>query len=545
MNKRLITIIITGLIIEGLCVAIASIGDIKENIPGFSFLYTASFIVYVFAIFYVSKNAKDSKEAENAVIQYQVDNHPSSPPSQGGDKGEVIKSNRIPLDIVQLREKYSKKILWTVLIFSLIFRLTLLPATPSGDLYRYLWEGKLQLNWLNPYSLPPESSSLEGLRDSFFSGITHKHLTTIYPPLTLMVFAMADYVSHSFLSMKSAFLLFDVLTIFVIVRFLRVMGKDPINVLIYAWSPLVLISFAVKGHCDSLQIFLVVLSLYLFSIRRNLKSVISIGLAAMSKFVFIIVAPFLIPRGKLKYLAVLPLVIAILYLPYIGAGKGLFSTLLHFGTQYHYNDSAHFLIFCLSLGSPLISRIITSMIFVTVLLYLYKKYMSLLVTDDNNNPPLFRPFSNPPPCQTRPRLYQNGQANGRQVSPFSKGGYGRFREINDAILKFAFMSIGTFLILSPTVHPWYLTWIVPFLCFNNNWAWLVLTGTVVFYYFMNHNLFSTLIEYNNERVWQEVHWLKLPEYVPFYGLLIYGWLVKKNFTLRTLWLNRNFIGGRS
>ena len=527
MNKRLITIIITGLVIEGLCVAIAYIGDIKENIPGFSFLYTASFIAYVFAIFYVSKNAKDSKEAGNAVIQYQVDNHPSSPPSQGGDKGEVIKSNRIPLDIVQLREKYSKKILWTILIFSLIFRLTLLPATPSDDLYRYLWEGKLQLNLINPYSYPPESSSLEGLRDSFFSGINHKHLTTIYPPLTLMVFAIADYVSHSFLSMKSAFLLFDVLTIFIIVRFLRVMGKAPINIIIYAWSPLVLISFAARGHCDSLQIFLVILALYLFSIRRNLKSIVSIGLAAMSKFVFIIVAPFLIPRMKLKYLAVLPLVIAILYLPYIGAGKGLFSTLLHFGTQYHYNDSAHFLIFCLSLGSPLISKIITSMIFVTVLLYLYKKYMSLLVTDDNNNPPLFSPFSKSP------------------LSPFSKGGKGGFRGINDAVLKFAFMAIGTFLILSPTVHPWYLTWIVPFLCFNNNWAWLVLTGTVVFYYFMNHNLFSTLIEYNNEWVWQEVHWLKLPEYVPFYGLLIYGWLVKKNFTLRTLWLNRNFIGGRS
>jgi hypothetical protein len=403
---------------------------------------------------------------------------------------------------VQLRESNSKKILWTVLIFSLIFRLTLLPATPSDDLYRYLWEGKLQLNWLNPYSLPPESSSLEVLRDNFFSGINHKHLTTIYPPLTLMVFAVADYVSHSFLSMKSAFLLFDVLTLFIIVRFLRVMGKDPINVLIYAWSPLVLISFAARGHCDSLQIFLVVLALYLFSIRRNLKSIVSIGLAAMSKFVFIIVTPFLIPRGKLKYIAVLPLVIAILYLPYISAGKGLFSTLLHFGTQYHYNDSAHFLIFCLSLGSPFISRIITFMIFVTVLLYLYKDHL-------NTN-------------------YAETGPNG-----------------NDAVLKFAFMVIGTFLILSPTVHPWYLTWIVPFLCFNNNWAWLVLTGTVVFYYFMNHNLFSTLIEYNNEWVWQEVHWLKLPEYIPFYGLLIYGWLVKKNFTLRTLWLNRNFIGGRS
>jgi hypothetical protein len=504
----LIAIVITGLIIEVLCVAIASIGDIKENIPGFSFLYTASFIAYVFAIFYILKNAEDSKEAEKEVIQYQVDNTPSPPRillsarKQRGDKGEVIKPNRIPLDGVQLREKNSTKILWTILAFSLIFRLTLLPATPSDDVYRYLWEGKLQLNWLNPYSIPPESSILEGLRDNFFSGINHKHLTTIYPPLTLMVFVIADYVSHSLLSMKSTFLLFDLLTIIIIVRFLRVMGKEPINVLIYAWSPLVLISFAARGHCDSLQIFLVMLALYLFSIRRNLKSIVSIGLAAMSKFVFIIVAPFLIPGKKLKYVMVLFAVIAVLYLPYIGAGKGLFSTLFHFGTQYHFNDSAHFLIFCLCLGSPLASKITTFMIFGTVLLFLYKKHL-------------------------------NTHYLKQDISE------------NDSILNYAFLSIGAFLILAPTLHPWYLTWIVPFLCFKNNWAWLMLTGTIICYYFMNHEIFSKMIEHNNEWVWREVHWLKLPEYVPFYGLLIYGWLVEKNIALRPLWLKRKYVGGRS
>ena len=116
---------------------------------------------------------------------------------------------------------------------------------------------------------------------------------------------------------------------------------------------------------------------------------------------------------------------------------------------------------------------------------------------------------------------------------------------NDSIIRFAFLSIGAFLILTPTLHPWYLTWIVPFLCFNKNRAWLILTGTVVFYYFMNHELFSKMILYNNEWVWKEVHWLKLPEYLPFYGLLIYGWLAKKSFALRPFWLNRNLIGGRS
>ena len=343
------TIIITGIVIEILCVAIAFIGDIKKNIPCFAFLYTASFIAYIFALFYVSRNGEISE--------------------QDGDS--------------------SRKILWAIIIFSLMFRLTLLPMTPSDDMYRYLWEGKLQLNGINPYSHPPESSSLKHLRDEFFSGINHKHLSTIYPPLMLMMFAVADYISHSFMSMKSLFLLFDVFSIFLLLRFLSVMGKDSVNVLIYAWSPLILISFAARGHCDSLQIFLVILALYLCAIRKNLRSAISIGLAAMSKFVFIIITPFLIsgliPGKRLKYFITLLSVIAILYLPYIGAGKGLFSTLFHFGTQYHFNDSAHFLIFCLCLGSTLASKIITAMIFGTVLLYLYKKHLNFLITDDNEN----------------------------------------------------------------------------------------------------------------------------------------------------------------
>ena len=456
MNRKLITILITGFIIEILCIAIACSGDIKKNIPCFAILYTASFITYIFAIFYISKNAESNQQDNNS----------------------------------------TGAVLWAIIIFSLMFRLTLLPVAPSDDIYRYLWEGKLQRNWISPYSHPPEASSLVHLRDGFFSGINHKHLPTIYPPLTLMVFAAADYVSHSIMSMKSVFLIFDVLSIFVLLRFLRVMGKDPHNVLTYAWSPLILISFAARGHCDSLQIFLVILALYLCAIRKNLRTVFSIALAVMSKFVFVIIAPFLIPGKKFKYVVVLFAVIAVLYLPYISAGKGLFSTLLHFGTQYHYNDSVHFLIFCLCIGSPLASKIVTALIFGTVLLCLYKKYLNLFVTDNSGNSPL-----------------SNGGSEKR----------GNI-EMNNFVLNYAFVAIGTFLILIPTLHPWYLTWIIPFLCFNKNRAWILLTGTVICYYFMNHELFSKMIWYNDEWVWKEVHWLKLPEYLPFYVLLIYGWL---------------------
>jgi len=471
MNRMLIVIIITGLIIEILCIATAYLGDIKKNITCFATLYIVSFIAYIFTVFYIFKNGEINKENDNS----------------------------------------SRSILWAIIIFALMFRLTLLPMAPSDDIYRYLWEGKLQLHGISPYSHSPESSSLELLRDRFFSGINHKHLTTIYPPLTLMVFAIADFISHSIITMKSVFLVFDVLSIFLLLRFLKVMKKNPLNVLVYAWSPLILISFASRGHCDSLHIFFVILAMYLCAIRKKLRSTVSIALAVMSKFIFIIVVPFLVSAKKFKYTLVFFTIITILYLPYISAGKGLFSTLFHFGTQYHFNDSAHFLIFCLCIGSPLASKIVTALIFGTVLLILYKRHLNLLTVDDNGN------------------LHKSPLPPGQTLRTGTKGG-GEKRgniELNNFVLNYAFVAIGTFLIFSPTLHPWYLTWIVPFLCFNKNRAWLILTGTVVCYYFMNHELLSKMIWYNNEWVWKEVHWLKLPEYLPFYGLLIYGWLSTK------------------
>jgi len=52
----LIPIVIAGLVIEVLCIRIASLGDIMQHIPQFSLMYSAAFVAYLFAVFLVSKN---------------------------------------------------------------------------------------------------------------------------------------------------------------------------------------------------------------------------------------------------------------------------------------------------------------------------------------------------------------------------------------------------------------------------------------------------------------------------------------------------------
>jgi len=75
-------------------------------------------------------------------------------------------------------------------------------------------------------------------------------------------------------------------------------------------------------------------------------------------------------------------------------------------------------------------------------------------------------------------------------------------------IKGCFYTLGVFFLLSPTLHPWYLTWIIPFLCFYRSAAWLVLSGTVGLAYLI-------LFNYVISGVWEESIWVLMAEYIPF------------------------------
>lgn len=69
------------------------------------------------------------------------------------------------------------------------------------------------------------------------------------------------------------------------------------------------------------------------------------------------------------------------------------------------------------------------------------------------------------------------------------------------------------LLASPVVHPWYVTWIVPFLCIVQLWAGVVWTLLVPLTYFL------VLIDYVNKGVWHLPLWVQVSEYTVLYLIL--------------------------
>jgi rSAM/selenodomain-associated transferase 2 len=91
-------------------------------------------------------------------------------------------------------------------------------------------------------------------------------------------------------------------------------------------------------------------------------------------------------------------------------------------------------------------------------------------------------------------------------------------------LRSVYLALGCLLVFLPTLHPWYLVLIAPFLVFFSSRAWLYLQAAVIFIFPIS------AIEFNTG-IFREISWLKLFEYVPFYGLLLYG-LFRGGFLLQ-------------
>ncbi len=74
-------------------------------------------------------------------------------------------------------------------------------------------------------------------------------------------------------------------------------------------------------------------------------------------------------------------------------------------------------------------------------------------------------------------------------------------------------------LLSPVQNPWYLCWVVPFLCFYQWRSLVLLTGLVSIYYVEFYLDYQDLPQY--------LPWLPWVEYTPFYLLL--AWEARRKY----------------
>jgi len=225
---------------------------------------------------------------------------------------------------LSLRTKDSRQILLLGLIFAALFRISILFSPPylSDDVYRYVWDGRVQSAGINPYRYIPADESLAKLRDDkIYPNINRReYARTIYPPVAEGVFLLITRISESVTWMKAAMVGFEAIAVWALIQLLVSFGFARQRVLIYAWHPLVVWEFAGSGHLDAMVIAFIALALLAHRKRRETLTVVLLACATCVKLFPAALFPAFYKRWSWKMPLTFVATIVVAYLPYLSVG---------------------------------------------------------------------------------------------------------------------------------------------------------------------------------------------------------------------------------
>jgi len=439
------------------------------------------------------------------------------------------------------RDKLSLKFIWGLAI---IFRVILLLTSPtlSDDVYRYVWDGHLLNQGINPYALPVNSPLLDAYGIPLRAQVNHAWMASPYLPTAQLIFGLVSRLaSQSVVAFQITAVAFDLLTGWLVMDLLKYFKLPRSSVLLYLWNPLIILEFAHGAHIDSLMIFLMMGAFWLFvksgrafhrraaereqgennsfwqhcsavlqRARRSTStravwpyaSAIIMAAATLTKPLPVLLVPLFLRRWRWKGMLIYTgIILGVLSLFATQAGWGVFGQL----------DG-------------------TGIFGATRIYFQYWNYNSgiyhwLEVVFSGYQTPGAVPID---VVGQAPILLAKATTTGLLCAAILFSAWLAWRSRKDglATLRLALISLGAYILLTPTVHPWYPTLIIPLLSFLIPqrpemalvqpfiWPWI---------YFSIAVAFSYLTYYDPENL-REYSQVRLLEYLPTYVLLAWAFL---------------------
>jgi alpha-1,6-mannosyltransferase len=214
-----------------------------------------------------------------------------------------------------------------VLVGAIAMRLALLFVEPylSSDIYRYIWDGRVQAAGINPYRYVPKAPELAALRDSVIWPNINRpdYAVTIYPPVAQAIYFIVTRVSESVVAMKLGLIVFEAGTVAAIIGLLQRQDAPVTRVAAYAWHPLPVWEIAGNGHVDAAMVALLFTGLLLFLRGRVLVAGVIVALGALVKPLPLLALPVFWRPWRWRLPVVVVLTILFAYLPYLSVGMGV------------------------------------------------------------------------------------------------------------------------------------------------------------------------------------------------------------------------------
>ncbi|WP_026754954.1 glycosyltransferase 87 family protein [Sediminibacter sp. Hel_I_10] len=211
--------------------------------------------------------------------------------------------------------KYAKAHTKLLAVIAFVFRAVFILAIPnlSQDFYRFIWDGRMILEGLNPYLYTPESffSAAEypvRQAQELYSGmgaLNASHYTN-YPPIKQLCFSIAALFSSQ--SILGSVMVFRVLIIaadfgvfFFGTKLLKALKLPIYNIFWYLLNPFIIIELTGNLHFEGIMIFFLIWSLYLLHLGKWQWAAVIFGVSVSVKLVPLLFLPLLFNYFSSKF----------------------------------------------------------------------------------------------------------------------------------------------------------------------------------------------------------------------------------------------------
>ena len=278
-----------------------------------------------------------------------------------------------------------KPALFFIIIFGLLFRITLIPSHPStsDDVYRYIWEGKIIYNGYNPFEITPDDARLNYLHNKDFPRlVTFPNMTTIYPSAAQAVFVLWYIISgDSDTGLKIIYLFAELLTFVFLIKILRLRKQNENLVILYSWLPLPIMESFINSHIDVVGILFFVIFIYFILKNKYLLSVLPFALSVLTKLYPLIVFPLLIKKigwkKTLNFGIILAAICLILLYPFFPSNRPINASLFTYLKSWSFNGSVYSFLYGI-LHNGYLAREISLVLFIISIVIISIKYKDFL-----------------------------------------------------------------------------------------------------------------------------------------------------------------------
>jgi alpha-1,6-mannosyltransferase len=222
----------------------------------------------------------------------------------------------------------TRRALIVILGLALAMRLLLVFQEPflSTDIYRYVWDGRVQAAGINPYAYVPADPALAALRDAaIYPNINRAdYAATAYPPVAQMLLLAVTRISESLVALRLAMVASEAVVVLVMIDLLRRLELPPAAVVAWAWHPLATWEIANSGHLDAPMVALLMVGIWLLVRSRPTLGAVAIALATLVKPYAAVVLPVFWRPWDWRVPLAVAVTIAACYAPYLGVGRRVF-----------------------------------------------------------------------------------------------------------------------------------------------------------------------------------------------------------------------------